>query len=384
MAPVQSRAVTLAGGQEVGKFAFVIHPLHFGMLRRLKPVKIASRFLPQRLLENLIAHVQPFAVGSIKNVVSATGAKAEGIIYAVPMTSKAIMRFPPEFLYQRLQLIAHLAKERGAGVMGLGAFTSVVGDAGLTLSKRSPIGITSGNSFTVAATMKTLREAAERCGIDVAKSYGLVIGATGSIGSVCARLLAAEVDEIALVAPRPEKLLELSRQIEQENPRLRGRVQISRRVEDFLGLADLVVATTSALEPVIDVSSLKSGAVVCDVARPPDIKEAAAARRSDILVIESGEILLPEGAVLNYDIGLPPGTIYACLAETLLLGLEQRYGHYTLGREIDPQRVREIEAIGEKHGLRLAPIRSFGKEVPEEHFARMRAVNSSPQPVDKV
>jgi predicted amino acid dehydrogenase len=361
----------------VGKFAFVIHPLHFGMLRRLKPVKIASRFLPQRLLEDSIAHVQPFAVGSIKNVVSASGAKAEGIIYAVPMTSKAIMRFPPEFLYQRLQLIANLAKERGAGVMGLGAYTSVVGDAGLTLSKRSPIGVTSGNSFTVAATMRTLRVAAQRCGLETERCFGLVVGATGSIGSVCSRLLAQEVAEIALVAPRPEKLLELSRLIELENPRLKGKVHISRRVEDFLSRAELVITTTSAVDPVIDVSGLKRGAVVCDVARPPDIKEEAAARRDDILVIESGEILLPEGAVLNYDIGLPPGTIYACLAETLLLALEQRYGHYTLGREIDPERVREIDAIGEKHGLRLAPIRSFGKEVPEAHFTRMREVNGA-------
>ncbi|MCC7478603.1 hypothetical protein IT575_09135 [bacterium] len=375
MAPVEKQPVELSASEEIGKFAFVIHPLHFGMLKRLPPVKLASRFLPQRLLEDAIARVKPFAVGSIKDVTSASGAKAEGILYAVPMTSKAILRHPPEFLYQRLVAIAQMAQQRGAGVMGLGAYTSVVGDAGLTVSKRSPIGITSGNSFTVAATMETLRQAAERCGIEPARSFGLVVGATGSIGSVCARLLAREVQEIALVAPRPEKLLDLSRLIEEETPRLAGRVHISRRVEDFLSRAELVITTTSAVDPVIDVSALKSGAVVCDVARPPDIKEEAAARRSDILVIESGEIMLPPGSKLNYDIGLPPGTIYACLAETLLLALEKRYGHYTLGREIDPDKVEEIAAIGRKHGLKLAPIRSFGREVPAERFEALRGIN---------
>ncbi len=375
MAPVEKQPVELNASGDVGKFAFVIHPLHFGMLKRLPPVKLASRFLPQRMLEDLIARVKPFAVGSIKDVVSASGARAEGILYAVPMTSKAILRHPPEFLYQRLVAIAQMAQGRGAGVMGLGAYTSVVGDAGLTVSKRSPIGVTSGNSFTVAATMETLRQAAQRCGIDPKDSFGLVVGATGSIGSVCARLLAREVQELALVAPRPEKLLDLSRQIEEETPHLAGKVHISRRVEDFLSRAELVITTTSAVDPVIDVSALKSGAVVCDVARPPDIKEEQAARRSDILVIESGEIMLTPGSRLNYDIGLPPGTIYACLAETLLLALEQRYGHYTLGREIDPQKVEEIAAIGRKHGLELAPIRSFGKEVPPERFAALRRIN---------
>jgi predicted amino acid dehydrogenase len=126
---------------------------------------------------------------------------------------------------------------------------------------------------------------------------------------------------------------------------------------------------------VVDVTNLRPGCVVCDVARPPDIKEEAAALRQDILVIESGEIQLPAGTDMKYDIGLPPGTIYACLAETILLSLERKFGHYTLGREIDPARVREIAAIGEKHGFELAEIRSFGRVVEEVQVARLRQIN---------
>jgi predicted amino acid dehydrogenase len=314
-------------------------------------------------------------VGKVKDVVSATGAKAEGLIYAVPMTSKAIMRWPPEFLYKKLLQVADDAAGKGCRLMGLGAYTSVVGDAGVTVSRTSPIGVTSGNSFTVAATLRTLRVAAERSGIDIALSRALVVGATGSIGSICARLLAQEVAELYLVSPRPERLLSLSRQIAEESPRIKGRLHVSRVAADFLPRADVIISTTSAVDPIVDVASLRPGAVVCDVARPPDISPEAAASRNDVLVIESGEICLPEGSKLTVDIGLPEGTIYACLAETLLLALEQRFGHYTLGREIDPAKVREIDAIGEKHGFQLAPIRSFGQVVPEDHFARLRALN---------
>jgi predicted amino acid dehydrogenase len=295
------------------------------------------------------------------------------------MTSRAIMRYPAEFLYKKLQWIAEDAARRGCIVMGLGAYTSVVGDAGVTVSQHAPLGVTSGNSFTVAATLLTLEEAARRCGLSVADSAALVIGATGSIGSICARLLAKRVKQLYLVSPRPERLLGLSELIEAEVPHLRGHIRMSRTAGDFLPLAQLIVTTTSAVDPVVDVSELQPGCVVCDVARPPDIKREAAQKRADILVVESGEIRLPGGAELTVDIGLPPQTIYACLAETLLLALEQHRGHYTLGREIDPARVEEIAEIGRRHGLELADVRSFGKVVPAAHFERLAEINSRRQ-----
>jgi predicted amino acid dehydrogenase len=377
MAPRAVADLNLARDEAVAKFAFVIHPLSFSLLKRLPAIRTLAHFIPERLIEDAVAQVAPFAVGTLRNLVSATGARAEGVIYAVPMTSKVIMRFPPEFMYRKLEQVAELAGKAGCRLMGLGAYTSVIGDAGLTLSQRVGIGVTTGNSYTVAATMKTLGLAAQRCGIPLSQCAGLVIGATGSIGSICARLLAAQVKDLYLVSPRPERLLSLSSIIVREHPELQGHVHLSRLAADFLPLADVVITTTSAVDPVVDVAQLKPGSVVCDVARPPDIKPEAAASRHDILVIESGEIHLPEGAEVTYDIGLPAGTIYACLAETALLALDQRFGHFTLGREIEPDKVRLIDSIGEKHGFELAAIRSFGQVVAPEHFARLAQINGS-------
>ncbi len=366
-------------GDDVARFAFVIHPLTFSQVRRLRSVRTMSHFMPERLIEDTLAQLKGFPCAMLKNVVSKTGARAEGVLYAIPMTSRAIMRFPAEFLYKKLLQVADIASHKGCRIMGLGAYTSVVGDAGRTVSERSPIGITTGNSYTVASTIRTMEVSAARCSIDVGKSSACVIGATGSIGSICARLLAEKVDTLYLVSPRPERLLALSSLIENETPRIKGRLKISRNAADFLKVTDLIITTTSAVDPVVDVTELKPGSIVCDVARPPDIREEEAAQRNDILVIESGEIRLPEGAELKYDIGLPPNTIYACMAETLLLALERRFEHYTIGREIDPEKVKEIQAIGDKHGFELAEIRSFGKVVPEERFERLREIHVSRQ-----
>jgi predicted amino acid dehydrogenase len=374
----------LSPSGEVSRFCFVIHPLHFDHIKRLKSVRTLSRFVPQRLLEDAAAQLPPWPVAKLSNLRGADGAVAEGLIYAVPMTSKAILRFPPSFLYKKLAQVAEDAARRGCRLMGLGAYTSVVGDAGLTVSRMVSIGVTTGNSYTVAATMHTLERAAEACSIELAGARALVVGATGSIGSVCARMLARKVASLDLVSPRPEKLLGLSRLMERESPQLKGRLRVSRKVTDFLASADIVISTTSAVDAVIDVSSLRPGTLVLDVARPPDIKEEHALRRSDILVIESGEILLPPDAELNYDLGLPAGTIYACLAETALLALDRRFEHFTIGREIDPAKVDLIDSIGSKHGFELAPIRSFGRVVTADAVAAVAAARAARAPLAPV
>ncbi|MFQ5578731.1 MAG: serine carboxypeptidase, partial [Anaerolineae bacterium] len=190
---------------------------------------------------------------------------------------------------------------------------------------------------------------------------------------VCSRLLAQAVPNITLVAPRPEKLIQLKRTIEAETPA--ANVTISTTANDYVSGADLIVTTTTALNTrIVDIRQCKPGAVICDIARPPDITEAEAALRPDVLVIESGEILLPGKPNFGYNIGLPPGVAYACLAETALLALEGRFEDYTLGRNIEVERVKEIYRLFKKHRLQLSGLRSHGHFLTDEDIARKRAL----------
>jgi hypothetical protein len=201
----------------------------------------------------------------------------------------------------------------------------------------------------------------------------MVVGATGSIGSVCARLLAQAILDVVLVSIEPEKLIDLKRTIRAETPG--AHVTIATRADELIGQCDLVVTATSAFgQRVIDISQCKPGAVICDVARPPDIGAEEAALRPDVLVIESGEVLIPGAIDFGYDIGLPPKTAYACLAETALLAMAGRFEDYTLGRNIELGRVKEIYRLFKQHGFRLAGLRSFGHPLTEEDFAHKRAL----------
>jgi hypothetical protein len=174
-----------------------------------------------------------------------------------------------------------------------------------------------------------------------------------------------------LVAPRPEKLIPLKRTIEAEMPG--AHVVIATDASPHLPDADLVVTTTTAIgKKVIDVLKLKPGCVVCDVARPPDVKEADARLRPDILVIESGEVLLPGEPDFGFDIGLPPGVAYACLAETAVLAMENRFENFTLGRNIEMERVKEMYRLFQKHGLQLEGLRSFGHYITDDEIIGRR------------
>ena len=360
----------------INKFAFVIHPLSTRFIYT-HPKFRWTRYLPARLVERVAAYLPPMVGGRITGIESpTTGQKIEGQLLFIGGTPRELMRRDPAFVYRRLIRASRMAERYGARLMGLGAFTSVVGDAGITVAQKADIAITSGNSLTVAATLETAKQAVVKMGNsldDAHQGKVMVIGATGSIGSVCSRLLAQAVPNIVLVAPRPEKLIGLKQTIESETPG--AKVTLSTTADDYVGDCDLIVTTTTALNTrIIDITMCKPGAVICDIARPPDITEEEAALRPDVLVIESGEILLPGNPDFGMDIGLPPGVAYACLAETALLALDGRFEDYTLGRNIEIERVKEIYRMYKKHGLELSGIRSHDHFLTDEDLAQKRAL----------
>ena len=357
--------------QGINKFSFVIHPLSVGFIHR-HPAFRWTRYLPDELVEKAAAYMPPMYISRITGGQSpTTGQKIEGHLITLSATPRQMMQHDEQFTYKKLNQCAKMSERLGARIMGLGAFTSVVGDAGITVAHEADIAITSGNSLTVAATLESAKQAVMNLGVkDLTKGKVMIVGATGSIGSICARLLAQAIFDVVLVSIEPERLIELKRQIQEETPG--ATVSIATRADEYLPECDLIVTATSAFgQRVVDITLCKPGAVICDVARPLDISPAEAALRPDVLVIESGEVLIPGDIDFGYDIGLPPKTAYACLAETSLLAMEGRFEDYTLGRNITIERVKEIYRLFKKHEYQLAGLRSFGEYVTDEQFAEI-------------
>ncbi|KAE8545007.1 dehydrogenase [Marinobacter nauticus] len=378
---IEPRILYPNGYRRVNRFAFVIHPLSQQYLTKTPPLDWIANVSPptvMNLVEKAVAYTPPFIYSKVSGITSPTGDEAEGWLITVGGTPREIMAHGPEFTYSRLLAAAKLAKKLGAQIMGLGAFTKVVGDAGITVAKRAPLPITTGNSYSASGALWAAHDAAKKVGrVSIGKSgkmagKAMVVGATGAIGSVCARLLAKAVDEIYMVAPEAAKLLALKESIELETPG--AIVHVSATTDRDLSEMDMVVtATSGAGKRILDIMQVKPGCVITDVARPLDIPAEDVAKRPDVLVIESGEIQLP-GNVRMKDIGLPRGIAYACLAETIVLALEARFENFTLGRNIEWEKVREIYKLGLKHGMELAAISGVNGVFTDEDFERVRTL----------
>ncbi len=350
---------------ETAKFAFILHPLTVDDIFR------KYRFMrkwPARLVESLIRKFPPLVTSRITGISSPYG-DLEGMFVGVTLTSRQMLELPPEVTLQKIIAAGKKAAREGAKIVGLGAMTAVVGDAGVTIARNLDIAVTTGNSYTVATALEGTRKAAAVMGIDLEKAEVAILGATGSIGSVCARILARKVNYMTLIARNMPRMERLAEGILQDTGLA---VKVTSDVNKAVGKADVIIAVSSAADSLIRPEDLKPGAVVCDVARPRDVSTRVAQIRDDVLVIEGGIVEVPGDVKFNFNFGFPPKTAYACMAETMILALENRFENYSLGREMTVRQIDEISVLAAKHGFKLAGFRSFEKALGNEAIDRIK------------
>ncbi len=93
--------------------------------------------------------------------------------------------------------------------------------------------------------------------------------------------------------------------------------------------------------------------VVCDVAVPRDVHDSVLDQRPRAIVLEGGVVRAPLGQTLAIGgMNLPPGEVYGCLAETLLMGLAGIGENFSYGA-LDPMRIRRIRDLALMHGFTL-------------------------------
>lgn len=343
-------------------FAFVIHPLNARQLARKYPI---AKFLSDGMIENLSKFKKPEIVSHITGIESITGAKTEGWFVGLPLTPRQMTQtLPIDFVYHRIIQCAEAGAREGAKIIGLGAFTSVVGDGGITVAKSSPIAVTTGNSYTVATAIEGTLKACNMLNLDLANCTLAVVGATGSIGKTCAQVLSRDFGRTILIGRDLERTQAIAKGIP-------GAI-VSTDISSILE-ADAVVTVTSSDAEVVLPEHLKPGAVVCDVARPRDVSVRVAKERPDVLVIEGGVVTVPGSDVdFHFDFGFPKRTAYACMSETIMLALDDRPECFTLGKDVTVEQVDETQRLAAKHGFSLSGFRSFEREVDEASIQRAR------------
>lgn len=364
------------------RFGFIAHPLDLDVFATFDESLVEfSHSERAELLQRFAASTSelnpsPFVVGSGRIVTQRDGA-AYGNLIGLPFTSKGLLTLPPEAAVAAVAAAADLAFERGASVVGLGGYSSVVTANGLALGQMAGV-LTTGNSFTAAASIRAVHRVCAERGIDLGGMRVTVLGAAGAIGRTIARALAPEVGTVTLVG-RPgdhgritPKIWAAAGEIVDAARGGTGELSASAehgsvddlvasgRLEFFddpaagVARAHIVIAATSAPHSLIDATDLAPGAIVCDVAQPPNIPHDVGSIRPDVTVFDGGIVRLPAGSDYGVEYGLAPGLTYACMAETMLLSLSGEYELRSIGTALDIANVRRLGVLADRYGFELA------------------------------
>lgn len=357
---------------KMGVFGFLVHPLNLGDV--VKKYRLAGKFSP-RFVASALRRRPPFVLTEAKGIISLTGAQARGYFVAVPLLPFQFFELPEEKVLKKIARACKVAQKEGAKIVGLGAFTALPGEGGKKLISMVDVPVTTGNSYTVATAIDGVLEATRLMEINLSNSTLVVLGATGSIGRACSLILAPYFSRIILIGRRKDYLQKVKEEVEKKG----GKNVLTTQSLQAVKEGEVVITVSSASEALIEPSWLKRGAVVCDVARPRDVSEKVSQERDDVLVIDGGVVKVPGDLRMDFNLGLPEGIVLACMAEAMILALEERYEPFTIGKDITVEQVEEIKSLAERHGFSLAGLRSFEKVLPAEKIERIKE-RVRPQP----
>lgn len=348
------------------KFAFLVHPLS---LKDVENFEKGARGRSPQLVEKVLEWTPPFKLSHITGIRSTTGVEAEGWFVSVPLLPHQILNLNQESVIEKIVKACQIAEKLGAKIIGLGAFTAMIGNGGQEIADQIEIAVTTGNTYTTALAIEATRAASATMNLKLDEAILAVIGATGSIGSACAQIMASEVGKLLLVGRNKPRLATVAQKIKGNGL---NSVEVSTNISRSVHQADIIIAVSGAIDCIIHPKDIKPGAVVCDVARPRDVSRQVAEVRDDVLVIDGGIVEVPGQVEFNLDFGPPKGMAEGCVAETIVLALEKRYEDYTIGRKITPEMVQEMRELAAKHGFKLAAFRRFEKAISSEKIAAIR------------
>ncbi len=353
------------------KFGFIAHPTSVGLKRYVKMLDLIERTTQdlqvgyERAIWNH-RNLVPFF--DFCRISSATGGACEGIVHYLPLTAEEMLNGAREVQRRVFDGIDAL-RGQGADLVGLGGFTSIIGNRGTHTAKHAGVPVTSGNSLTAYAGYRALNQVCEWLELKPEDTKVAIVGYPGSICLVLAKLLLADGYRLDLIhrgGAQGERLLSHLAREWHERVTLLDSIEAS-----YPGNRLFATATSSG--GVIDASRLMPGSIVIDIALPRDA-EPLDSPRSDILVLDGGCVTAsPQvklgGESMNMTI---KQQINGCLAETMVLALEGRAECFSIGRTLDPEKVTEIGRAAERHGFETLPLASYGERINPDLITSFR------------
>lgn len=347
------------------KFAFLTHPVNERQLTEFWPL---AKILPGFAKKLYFKSIPPIKVFEINNIRSIQGQDIGGYLFSLPLISNQVEELSQPLILEKINAAARLAEKLGAGILGLGGLFSVKTYPPV---KRNYFPVSNGNFYTAWTAVEAVHRVAKVKDIDLENSTVTVIGASGAIGPLCARELAAFMRKIIITGGSHNELTRLSQIIDTDRtlntignvsggPATAVEVVIQDDIRKAVELADILIIAQNAKEFMGTVKDLKPGLVVCDVSAGWESASLSDTRK-DITFIKAGLVKLPSAVDIPVNIGLPKNVVPAALAEIILLTFENKLIGRHASENTDIEKLEEIANIAVRHGFEVwvpeAPVR---------------------------
>ena len=354
------------------KFGFLVHAREVEDIFRKFP---ALKIIPRGLLKIGMKYAPPIIASKITGLTTKESKPLDGYIFAITMTAKQMVE-DREFALKKINQAINYAQKKGVGIIGLGALTASFSKGGLAInSKGKPIGITTGRAYTTKTVTDYVKQCIVEFGFNKSKVQIAIVGAGGSIGSSCAKILAYYGIKNFLFIDLPKRAEHLKQTIENiKMDQAEINIFISHSIHDIKN-ADIIITATNAPEVLVVSEDLTPGTIIINDAQPSDVSIDVLKNRQDVLVIEGGVIHTP-GIKGHLNMGLADEEdTFCCLGEVLILAHNQHFEDFALG-ELDIKLINRIENMSEELSINLAKFQNSLGYISEEQIAYVKNIIS--------
>jgi len=315
------------------KLCIIIHPIDRDLLYNYEPgMKKLSIDVTKKILE----WMSPFKASYIEGIKSyATGKVLNAELIMCPLLMEQMVSSNPRKILNRVIKAAKFGKDQGAKLLGLVAYTAMVGARGLKVYQRVNIPLTVGTHMSLAVVPDTVLKAVNLLGYQIKKLKVLILGAN-QLGNIVLRKLGYALGQIYLYSSKRDKVITFYNYL--PSP-LKKKVKVVFRDPRYiLKDIDIIINASDHSPTVFDEKYLKKGAIIFDASYPRSINIT----RDDVLLTD-GLVMEPPGRPnFNFNFGLPEGLCFPCMVEPIVLYFEKRYEPYSLGKDISLAKAEEI------------------------------------------
>lgn len=368
--------------------------------------------LPKEVTENFLLdmiELNSCIIPGSKVIKSNQGMETEFVVIGLPFTSKMVkeaFQTGNINIYREIcnKAIQYMRKNMGITIIGLGQYTSILLSNGKNIPQID-LSITTGNSYTTYIGLKAVLSSFPEERLRERDIVVGIIGAAGNISSVYSKCFSENASKIYLKGsdsqkgfesvkkaanqllqyvfdrllhkPVKEKSLlekqlistQLFSNIKMNIVKLTDASLYTKLIDElqdnspiivydsknFFKKCELIILATNSPKVLFTSDDFNCDTFIYDISVPANIIKTDSMAKKRIKIISGGVVKIPNNQSLyfnNFPFPLEDGSAFACMAETMILGLEKHKGNFSYG-DIIPEMVYEVGEMGEKHGFKF-------------------------------